>query len=493
MPSDLLDQAPQHIRDELKPGDHITMLKHLPVKKPAQLYDPEAMWLQFCGVDSPEKIGQAGPPIASGFIPGYEKDGGQGKFRVPFGRDSWYMSWDMKEIHRELMAATHKFHNEHLGLKDEVFSEIQYGRDFHEYRDPATDELAQQLTRERHWQWVPNGGFYAEVDVPALNVRALHWCHHNLLRQFDYLYETYKGLDGDIYTNFEALQIRMSWLLRKTSSNPEGFIGYRPAFEGSHENQTMEDSPTSHMHEDGTLANSKQEVYSTYAQADLYEAYLCAAEIYEYVAAHEKRSDLLLEAQMFRLRAMRLKEVFFNVFWNQGQGFLAVGADRDENGTIRTLWDKKAIPAFSLDTRIWKNIPRSWLQKYVSTLFAPDMFAAAGFRTRSSNSKGYNRDKYHGGASWPFITAKIADGLLFQGFKDEARVAYQCVTRVVEETNMWPELVSGSQDSIEMIQYDISIHNERLQMEESISSPSQYTQGWTYTAWRKALYRLERM
>lgn len=489
---DLRELVP-HVISDLKPGDKVIGVEEFHfLDAPKELPDASKMWLQFCGVDALEKIGEAGPPIASGFIPGHESAKDQGRFRVPFDRDSRYMTDDMRDEYPQLVVVTNRFNNEHLGMLDRVRSGAQYGRDYHEYRDPETDPLARQLTKERGWLWEPQGGFYAQVDCGAMNIRAIHWCCTHLPQGFAYLDETYVGMDGVTRTNFESIRIRMAWILRKISSNAMGFIGYRPGFEGDHENHQMEDSPTSMLDEEGNLANAEQDVYGTYIQADLCGAYLCAAEMYDYVGTREADGSLMLEAASFRLRAARLKEKFFEIFWDDARGYLAAGAHHDERGHIIPLWDKKGIPAFSLSTSIWDNVPRERIEKYAATLMAPDMLAAAGIRTRSTKSRGFNRGKYHGGTVWPFMSAKIADGFMRQGFPHFAHELYRRVVRVVEELKMWPELVPGDPNSneIRVNEYKIVIWSECLQMEEDIETTAQYAQGWTFTAWWKAKRRL---
>ncbi|MBA3550695.1 hypothetical protein H0W32_00620, partial [Patescibacteria group bacterium] len=236
---DIRNQVP-HVIPFLQPGDKVIVVEHHPKAEPDALPDSDVMWCQFCRVDSLDKIGQAGPPIASGYIPGFQENPNQGKYMAPYNRDSWYMTTDASEENPQLVAVANRYANEHLGLKDVVHSECQFGRDYHEYRDPETDELAQQLTRERNWKWEPNGGFYAQVDCGALRLRSIHWCCTHLSQGFNYLDETYKGIDGTIYSNLASVLHRLRWIERKTSSNALGFIGYRAAFDGSPTTQEMQ-------------------------------------------------------------------------------------------------------------------------------------------------------------------------------------------------------------------------------------------------------------
>ncbi|MBA3550880.1 hypothetical protein H0W32_01580, partial [Patescibacteria group bacterium] len=254
--------------------------------------------------------------------------------------------------------------------------------------------------------------------------------------------------------------------------------------------QEMQDSPTSMLDENGMLPNQDQEVYSTYIQADLYEARLCAAEMLDYIGVRDERPEFILQASYQRFRASELKRNFFATFWDDLRGYLAAGAHHDELGRIVPLWDKIAIPAFSLDTSIWDGMPRQVLENYVSTLFANDMLAASGIRTRSAKSLGYSVGKYHGGNVWLFMSAKIADGLLRQGYPHLAHELYRRVVKTVDTLKMWPELVPGD-TVIRNNEYKIVIYNARLEMEETIEELAQYAQGWSFTAWGKSVRRLK--
>ncbi len=435
-------------------------------------------------------VGKGGPPVASGVILGFDKVSNQGKYRVPFNRDSYYMTMDMAVRHPDLVVVTNRFANEHLGMKDVVHSECQFGRDYHEYREYKTDEIAQQLTRERGWKWEPNGGFYAQVDCGALRLRSIHWCCKNLPQGYSYLNEVYTGMDGNTYTNFDSVLFRLRWILRKTSSNALGFIGYRAAFDGSPTTQEMQDSPTSMLDENGMLPNQEQDVYATYIQADLYEGYLCAAEMLDYIGGRDNKPGFTFQAAYLRSCAAELKRNFFATFWDNRRGYLAAGAHHVESGKIVSLWDKIAIPAFSLDTRIWDGVPRIQLESYVDTLFSSDMLAAAGVRTRSTESPGYAPGKYHGGSVWPFMSAKIADGLHRQGYTRLARELYRRVVETVDTLKMWPELVPGD-TVIRNNEYRIVIYNASLGIEETIEEVAQYVQGWSFTAWNKSTKMLK--
>ena len=80
----------------------------------------------------------------------------------------------------------------------------------------------------------------------------------------------------------------------------------------------------------------------------------------------------------------------------------------------------------------------------VDRLMDPTLFSGFGIRTLSTTNGGYWPMRYHAGAVWPHDTAMIIDGMLADGFADEARTVAEGLLAAAASFD-WrlPELFAG--------------------------------------------------
>jgi glycogen debranching enzyme len=97
----------------------------------------------------------------------------------------------------------------------------------------------------------------------------------------------------------------------------------------------------------------------------------------------------------------------------------------------------------------------------VDRLMDPAMFSGFGIRTLSTTNGGYWPMRYHAGAVWPHDTAIIIDGMLADGFAEEARTVAEGLLAAAASFD-WrlPELFAGvaRHDSASAVPYPAACH-----------------------------------
>jgi glycogen debranching enzyme len=97
----------------------------------------------------------------------------------------------------------------------------------------------------------------------------------------------------------------------------------------------------------------------------------------------------------------------------------------------------------------------------VDRLMDPTMFSGFGIRTLSTTNGGYWPMRYHAGAVWPHDTAMIIDGMLADGFAEEARTVAEGLLAAAASFD-WrlPELFAGvaRSESARAIPYPAACH-----------------------------------
>jgi hypothetical protein len=478
---DLRNQLPPGLMLKLDPDDKVIEIEDHSedVAPPAVMPDPERMICLLGGVDDPKDLGTKFIN-ASGLLPGREKGKGQQKFAVPFPRDFCYMMFALKKRYPFLPARGILQINKYIAMGDSLYRAAQYGRDAHEVRDLATDEIAQKLHKEQHWDFP----YHGQIDVAGLALRLSHWVCFEGPEGPDFLKQTYEGEDRRTYTVLDSLIFRGDWIMRRLLSNRDGIIEFLAEFDGSHRVQSMEDSRVSHLRKNGEQADLTKGTSSTECLADTYEGLICLAEIFEYEHQHHDRVDLGNRAAELRRAAARLKQQIMKL-WIEDEKYFAMGFDRDEHGHLRLLDAFKAIPAFILDTRIFGKGPEDSriVKEYVRRLFKPDLFSTAGFRTLSMDHPWFNAGRYQLGAIWQFMDFRIAEGLRRQGMPHLARVIYKIIVRAFEAFKAWPELNRGEPDgSFKLSTHKVKVYNRRLGFADTINSIAQLLQAWSVSA-----------
>ncbi len=463
----------------LRPGERINSVERCPTPTIETMPDYLEVLCALCDVDRPEDIGMNGPAIAARSL---HRVRGQGLYECPFARDALIAALNVFPQFPRLLRSTLIFCAERIGMIAHRYRSEQYGRTFHEARDP-NDPIARKITHDQRWEFP----YYGAVDSTPLFVIALHAYVKYAKDGQSFLTNThYIGRDEQQHTMLEALKLSMSWIISRVNKNDESFLEYYPGFETDHVNQVMEDSWDSHFHADGTLANTKQGVCSTEVQGYAYDALMMAAELVP--------DECLRKAQYWRLLAGKLRDsVRKHLIVEDERGlYLAVGSDRgDKDGRIRVMKVRKAIPYFLLNSRILKHAEdRQTVERLLDEIFSEELLGHAGLRSLAYSEPRFMPTAYHNGNVWPMQTFGVAEGLRNHGFDLLAEKLEMRVRNLCEKTKMYPEYVSGTRERVIKL-------NERIVKTEDTKDgrfnqreqPPQQIQLWTVSAYAAIQFR----
>ena len=116
----------------------------------------------------------------------------------------------------------------------------------------------------------------------------------------------------------------------------------------------------------------------------------------------------------------------------------------------------------------------------IQRLFADDMLAGAGIRTRWTGSPRFRAGSYHNGSTWPVDTGIIADGLRRH---NEPQLADELESRILAGCALiggFPEFFRGDPDgsiAVNTATLDDLVDGSLNRLEQ----PPQLEQGWTIT------------
>lgn len=96
----------------------------------------------------------------------------------------------------------------------------------------------------------------------------------------------------------------------------------------------------------------------------------------------------------------------------------------------------------------------------IRNLFSLEMFCPNDIRTLSSDSLRYYKDKYHKGASWPWVTYYIALGLKRHGYYRLAKELEERIMSLHTTTKLLPEYGSGSSNPSKRLVTDLIVIND---------------------------------
>ncbi len=214
----------------------------------------------------------------------------------------------------------------------------------------------------------------------------------------------------DVAALLPALRGALAWLRDGGDADGDGLLEYVDESGHGLANQGWKDSGDSVQWRNGRLATAPLA--------------LCEVQGYAYAAARAG-ADLLDayapgEGAVWRVWAQRLRERFHATFW--------VSDERGPYPAIALDADKR--PVDSLTSNIGHLLGTGILDAeqaaiVASRLVADDLCSGYGLRTMSSTAAGYWPLSYHGGSVWTHDTAIAIDGLVREGFVDEARTLAQ--------------------------------------------------------------------
>jgi hypothetical protein len=151
--------------------------------------------------------------------------------------------------------------------------------------------------------------------------------------------EPFRHSTGVMRTLEQAMLDSGQWALRRIARSGINMIERLRAFPGDKRHKNWKDSLTSHMHIDGSLANTEREV----ADIEVQTEYVEALNEYAGLLAAAGRHD---EANEVRWVQHNLKYAIAKTFWVDGdptlpglqqESRLVTGVDRDEQGSVRPI------------------------------------------------------------------------------------------------------------------------------------------------------------
>lgn len=331
-------------------------------------------------------------------------------FYTMFGRDSLIAARMLLPVDRSLAEGTLGALAARQGTKVDERTAEQPGKILHEVR--RTDL---NLDTEGSFHLPPV--YYGTIDATPLWINLLH--------------ETWRaGMpDADVTALLDNLEAALTWLGEYGDSDGDGFLEYLDTSGHGLANQGWKDSGDSVRWHDGTIAEGP--------------IALCEVQAYAYQAA--LNGAALLDSfdrtggDAWRTWAADLKDRFREAFWCE-----------DEQGRYPALaLDAKKQPVDGVSSNIGHLLGTGILDHdeqrvVVERLLDPTMFSGYGIRTLSTTNAAYWPLRYHAGSVWSHDTAIIIEGMLRDGFTEEAvRVAEGLLAAAEGFDYRLPELFGG--------------------------------------------------
>lgn len=412
-------------------------------------------------------------------------------FNALFGRDSIRMSFDLIDSYPAVAKSTIVALAALQGVKVNPKSEEEPGRIIHENRDPA--ELARIREFEPgidKWEFP----YYGAIDSTPTFVNLIG---EYVKRHGPAILDTPVNDDGK--TVRDAVASAIGWVEgRLDDGRAGGFLWVQRANPHGIENQILEDSYDSVYDEHGKRPEG---AYAPVAeQGYAYKALMTAS--------------ALLGKPELAARADKLKEQFIAKFWQSDLGTFAQAVAFDGKGEGRAFRTVASSPGQLLTSGILDDKPEL-RDRMIDRLFAPDMLAGPGIRTKSTTAARFLEGGYHNGTVWPTISLEIKDGLLrsaehVRHQANEARSkgdidgatklsakseelfarAIDLEDRAIRATAKFPyfpEFFRGSVDGKIRVNTEV-VRKEVDGRQNTLEQPPQ-PQGWTATAMERILRR----
>ena len=231
-----------------------------------------------------------------------------------------------------------------------------------------------------------------------------------------------------------ALRGALAWLRDFGDADGDGLLEYVDETGHGLANQGWKDSGDSVQWRDGRLADAPLA--------------LCEVQGYAYAAAHAGAPLLDAanpgEGDTWRVWAEHLRIRFHEAFWV-----------KDAKGSYPAVaLDARKRPVNSLTSNIGHLLGTGLLDADQARLVAarvvsPELCSGYGLRTLSTIESGYWPLSYHGGSVWTHDTAIVIDGLVREGYLDEARTLAEGLLRAATGFGgRVPELHAGDAATI---------------------------------------------
>ena len=474
----------------LLPGERLVSVVHHKSRRSTVPASSLREILRLTRASSPDDIGKSGPSLAAVALEIHDDPEGTPDhlrlYEAVFGRDSLRVAIDLISTYPELARSTTLELARLQGVEFNTAREEEPGRIVHEARK-GDDPIAKSLSKKFGWDWP----YYGSVDATPEFIRTLTAYCQVTEENRQFLSEEYIDRSGETRTMSYALEMAVSWILRRLDSNPEGIMEYHSVLPRGIENQVWKDSWDAYHHSDGTLANHDKGIASFEVQITTYDALIDAAELYEDVFDQDEKAKRLRE------RAEELRQTIFREFWtDEKDGYFVLGTDRDEDDELRQMKVRTSNMGHALNSRILKGHDErvvNMRERIVAQMSSPALLTPQGIRTLASDEVRFREGAYHCGSIWLWDTHHIAKGLRRLNYIDEADNLDARLLHIVEMTGMFPEYVRGNSTSEVKLNTDtVTVYDEVNKRENKVEQPPQEVQGWTVAAILATKHRVGR-
>jgi glycogen debranching enzyme len=288
-----------------------------------------------------------------------------------------------------------------------------------DWRDAQPGKMLHELRRDELTQLnqLPYTPYYGTIDTTILWITTLA--------------ATYRWTaDAALLDECrDALEKALQWIDQFGDFDGDGFVEYQTRSSEGLRNQGWKDSGDSMVYPDGKMVDPP--IALCEVQGYVYNAWNCAAEIYETWGNTERAKEL-------RRKVDELYHRFNDRFWMEDEGFYCLGLDNHKQ-QIRSITSN---PGHLL----WAGIvPKDRADRLVKRLFQPDLWCGWGIRTLSSQNPAYNPISYQLGSVWSHDNAAIAMGLKQYGYHEEANRIAEGIFAAASyfEAGRMPELFGG--------------------------------------------------
>lgn len=334
-------------------------------------------------------------------------------FLTLFGRDSIVAARMLLPVAPEVARGTLAALAHLQGITDDRASAEAPGRIVHELRRDVT----QHLGGGKRLVLPPR--YYGTVDATPLWVSLLHDAWRAGLTQ------------TEVEALMPNLEAAVAWLQSTVAADPRGFLSYHDPAGAGLANQGWKDSGDAIRWADGSMAKGP----------------IALCEVQGYAVRAARQAAELLDAlgraggSQLRTWADQLTDRFRAAFWVAdevtGAGYPALALDADGHavdGMASNMGHLLGTGILDADEQ----------RAVVGHLLDPVLFSGFGVRTLSTTNAGYWPMRYHAGAVWPHDTALIIDGMLAEGFTEEARILAEALLAAAASFD-WrlPELFGG--------------------------------------------------
>jgi len=351
-------------------------------------------------------------------------------FLTLFGRDSIIAASLLLPVAPQIAHGTLAALALLQGTTDELATGEAPGKIVHELRRDVTHHVG---GNER---FLLPPRYYGTVDATPLWISLLHDAWRAGMPQ------------DDLVALAPNLDAAVDWLRAAVAADPRGFLAYHdPAGRGL-ANQGWKDSGDAIRWADGSLAAGPIALCEVQGYAA--RAARQAAELFE-ALGRDGAAELRSWADKI---AARFREAFWVTDRATGGRYPAMALDAQG----RAVDGMSSSMGHLLGTGI---LDPDEQRMVVDCLMDPAMFSGFGIRTVSTTNGGYWPMRYHAGAVWPHDTAIIIDGMLADGFAEEARTVAEGLLAAAASFD-WrlPELFAGvaRDESARAIPYPAACH-----------------------------------